>query len=79
LNDRDPAVPTMLHFGGLDSAIPLEQVEEIAKAHPDVDVHIYDGAQHGFSCDARGSFHPLSAAIALGRTLDFFVANGVKP
>jgi carboxymethylenebutenolidase len=79
LNDRDPAVPTMLHFGELDKAIPLEQVEEIMKAHPGVDVHIYEGAQHGFNCEARGSFHPLSAAIALGRTLDFFVANGVKP
>jgi carboxymethylenebutenolidase len=79
LNDRDPVVPTMLHFGELDSAIPLDQVDEIAKAHPEVDVHVYQGAQHGFNCDARGSFHPLSAAIALGRTLDFFVANGVKP
>lgn len=79
LNDRDPAVPTMLHFGELDSAIPLEQVEEIIKEHPDVEVHVYDGAQHGFNCEARGSFHPLSAAIALGRTLEFLVANGVKP
>ena len=79
LIDRAPAVPTMLHFGELDGGIPLEQVEEISKAHPHVEVHIYEGAQHGFSCDARGSFHPLSAAIALGRTLDFFVANGVKP
>ena len=79
LIDRDPAVPTMLHFGELDGGIPLAQVEEISKAHPDVVVHVYEGAQHGFSCDARGSFHPLSAAIALGRTLDFFVANGVKP
>ena len=42
----------MLHFGELDGAIPLEQVDEIAKAHPDVDVHVYEGAQHGFSCDA---------------------------
>ena len=42
-------------------------------------VHVYEGAQHGFSCDARGSYHPLSAAIALGRTLEFFVANGVRP
>ena len=57
----------------------LEQVDEICKKHPDVEVHVYEGAQHGFSCDARGSFHPLSAAIALGRTLEFFVANGVKP
>ena len=79
LNDRDPAVPTMLHFGELDHGIPLDQVDEIATPIPDVEVHVYEGAQHGFNCDARGSFHPLSAAIALGRTLDFFVANGVKP
>jgi len=79
LNDRDPAAPIMLHFGELDGGIPLDQVDEIAKAHPDVDVYVYEGAQHGFSCDARGSFHPLSAAIALGRTLDFFVSHGVKP
>lgn len=79
LIDRAPAVPTLLHFGELDHGIPLEQVDEIAKAHPDVEVRIYEGAQHGFSCDARGSFHPLSAAIALGRTLEFFVANGVRP
>jgi len=79
LNDRNPAAPTMLHFGELDGGIPLDQVDEIAKAHPDVDVYVYEAAQHGFSCDARGSFHPLSAAIALGRTLDFFVSHGVKP
>ena len=69
----------MLHFGELDGGIPLDQVDEIGEAHPDVEVHVYEGAQHGFNCDARGSYHPLSAAIALGRTLDFFVANGVKP
>ena len=79
LNDRSPAVPTLLHFGELDHAIPLDQVEEVRAAHPDVTVHVYEGAQHGFSCDARGSYHPLSAAIALGRTLEFFVDNGVRP
>ncbi len=79
LNDRAPSAPTMLHFGELDHGIPLDQVDEVVAAHPDVEVHVYDGAQHGFSCDARGSYHPLSAAIALGRTLEFFVANGVRP
>ncbi len=79
LVDRRPSAPTMLHFGALDHAIPLDHVDAIAAAHPQVPVHVYDGAQHGFSCDARGSYHALSAAIALGRTLEFLVANGVAP
>jgi len=79
LIDRVPSVPTMLHFGELDRAIPLDHVASIAAAHRRVDVHVYEGAQHGFACDARGSYHALTAAIALGRTLEFFVANGVRP
>jgi carboxymethylenebutenolidase len=79
LIDRQPKVPTLLHFGELDHAIPLDQVDAIAAAHPEVPVHVYEGAQHGFSCDARGSFHPISAAIAFGRTVEFLVANGVRP
>jgi carboxymethylenebutenolidase len=79
LIERIPKVPTMLHFGELDHAIPLDHVQAVAAAHPDVPVHVYDGAQHGFSCDARGSYHPLSAAIALGRTLEFLVDHGVSP
>ncbi len=78
LIDRAPSVPTMLHFGALDHAIPLDHVEAIGRQHPLVPIHVYDAAQHGFSCDARGSYHALSAAIALGRTLEFLVANGVS-
>ena len=79
LNDRAPMVPTMLHFGALDHAIPLDHVDAIRRQHPLVPVHVYDGAQHGFSCDARASFHGMSAAVALGRTLEFLVAAGVRP
>lgn len=79
LVDRTPNVPTMLHFGELDHAISLDQVQEIAAAHPDIPVHVYEGAEHGFSCDARGSYHALSAAIAEGRTLEFLVDHGVGP
>lgn len=79
LIDRAPTVPTMLHFGELDGAIPLEHVHAVEEAHPDVSVHIYESAQHGFSCDARASYGALPAAIAWGRTLGFFVTNGVTP
>ena len=58
--DRTPKVPTMLHFGELDHGIPLDQVEAIAAAHPDVPVNVYLGAGHGFSCDARDSYDARS-------------------
>ncbi len=77
--ERVPAAPTYLHFGELDGGIPLEHVEAIAAGHPDVVVEVYDDAQHGFACDARASHDPLSAAIALGRTLEFLLDVGVRP
>lgn len=77
MKGRTPTAPTMLHFGELDHGIPLDQVQAIAAAHPDVAVHVYDGADHGFNCDARDQYHPRSAAIALGRTLEFLAAHGV--
>lgn len=78
MRDRTPKAPTMLHFGELDHGIPLDQVEAIRDAHPDVPVHVYDGADHGFNCDARPQYDARSAAIALGRTLDFLLANGIR-
>lgn len=77
--DRQPQAPVMLHFGALDESISVDQVEAISTAHPDVTVHSYQGAEHGFSCDARDSYHARSAAIALGRTLEFLEINGVTP
>ena len=68
MRDRVPRCPTMLHFGGLDAAIPLDGVAEIAEAHPGLPIHVYDGADHGFNCDARASYHHEAAALALDRT-----------
>jgi carboxymethylenebutenolidase len=79
MNDRQPKVPTMLHFGEHDHGIPLEQVRAIAEAHPEVAVHVYEGAEHGFNCDARATHDARSAAIALGRTLEFLTEHGVTP
>ncbi len=79
MKDRTPTAPTMLHFGELDAGIPLDQVQAIADAHPDVPVHVYEGADHGFNCDARPQHDARSAAIALGRTLEFLADHGVTP
>ena len=75
--DRAPAAPTMLHFGAEDPMILLSDVEGVAAAHPGVPVHVYEGADHGFNCDARASYHPASAELAQQRTLNFLRTHGV--
>lgn len=73
--DEQPKHPVLLHFGELDQSIPLEGVEKIKAARPDVPVHVYEGAGHGFNCDQRGSYDTESATLARTRTLAFFAEN----
>ncbi len=63
--------PVMMHFGEKDQHIPLNEVETIRAAQPDVQIFVYD-ADHGFNCDERGSYDETSASLALDRTLNFF-------
>ncbi|MBP9756439.1 MAG: dienelactone hydrolase family protein, partial [Phenylobacterium sp.] len=58
-----------------DASIPLEKVEEIRAAHPDIPVHLYD-AGHGFVSDRRADYHPDAARLARLRTLQLFMNNG---
>jgi carboxymethylenebutenolidase len=76
--DDKPMVPTQLHFGAEDHGIPLSDVEIIRSKRPDVEIFVYDGAQHGFSCDERPSFDKASADIARQRSLAFFAKHLVK-
>jgi carboxymethylenebutenolidase len=73
--DDKPRVPTLLHFGGKDTSIPLKDVETIRAKRPDVEIHVYPGAQHGFSCDERASYDKASADLAKQRTLAFLAAH----
>jgi carboxymethylenebutenolidase len=75
LKDETPKVPIILHFGRQDASIPLERVEEIAQAHPDIPIHLYD-AGHGFASDRRPDYHPDAARLARLRTLQLFTRNG---
>jgi carboxymethylenebutenolidase len=68
---RKPKVPVMAHFGAKDHWITVESVQAFEKAHPEVEVHLYD-ADHGFNCDQRGSYKAEAAATARERTLYFF-------
>ena len=70
-----PKCPIILHFGRNDGSIPMDDVDAISAAHPDVPVHVYDDAGHGFNCDHRPEYHEESAKIARERTLKLFKEN----
>jgi carboxymethylenebutenolidase len=74
LIDESPRVPLIMHVGNEDASFPMEKVAEIGQRHPAVTIHVYD-ADHGFNCDARGSYDAAAAATALERTHAFFDAN----
>jgi carboxymethylenebutenolidase len=67
--------PIQFHFGEQDAAIPLDQVAQVRQAvsaKADAEVFVYEGANHGFHCDQRGSYNEASAKIAWQRTLGLF-------
>lgn len=77
--DARPNCPVQMHFGSKDAHIPLDQVEAIRKAHPEAEVWVYEGADHGFGCDERPSFHAPSNQLALQRTVEFFQRHVHSP
>ena len=71
---RQPKVPVQAHFGDQDHWIPLDTVRAFEKAHPEVDVKVYQ-ANHGFNCDHRASYDETAALLARERTLAFFAQH----
>jgi carboxymethylenebutenolidase len=73
--DEKPKVPTQLHYGEKDAGIPLTDVDIVRSKRPDVEIFVYDNAQHGFNCDERASYDKASADVAKRRSLDFFAKH----
>ena len=71
---RQPRVPVLAHFGARDPWIPVDGVHALARAHPGVQVQLYD-ADHGFHCDQRASYDAAAAALAGERTLAFLARH----
>lgn len=73
--------PVQFHHAGQDSGIPPEAVAAVqqamagAPAGARAQFHVYPGAEHGFNCWARQTYHPASAALALGRSLEFLAGE----
>jgi carboxymethylenebutenolidase len=70
--DETPRCPTQLHYGSKDQGIPMSNVDSVRERRPDCDVYVYEGADHGFHCDERASFHAEASKEAWARTVAFF-------
>jgi carboxymethylenebutenolidase len=68
--------PVLAFFGGKDAFIPMDQVEKfkstLQKAGKQVEVIVYEDADHGFMCDERPVYHPAHAKEAWEKTVAFF-------
>ncbi len=69
--------PTQFHYAERDDHIPLSAVARVREAFAGkiCEVHVYDGAMHGFNCWQRASYHAASAAVAHGRALRFLAGH----
>ncbi|HEX7390507.1 MAG TPA: dienelactone hydrolase family protein [Acidiphilium sp.] len=70
-----PNCPVQLHFGAEDKSIPQDDVEAIRKSQPDLPVHVYEHAGHGFGCEERSSFDAEANRLAEQRSLDFLAEH----
>ncbi|HTQ71849.1 MAG TPA: dienelactone hydrolase family protein [Acidocella sp.] len=73
--DAKPNCPVQMHFGAEDHGIPLSDVAAIKAAQPGVELFLYEGAQHGFGCEARASYSQKDWELAELRALAFFAAH----
>lgn len=62
-----------LHYGGSDPLVPMSEVAQVQAAfagNPDADIHVYEGAQHGFSFVGRPSYHEAAATASRTRAAE---------
>lgn len=62
-----------LHFGDSDPLVPMDEVGRIKTAlgaNPKVGIHVYAGANHGFSFKGRPSYHEIAATESQKHAVD---------
>ena len=73
--DEPARCPVLMHFGSEDASIPMDAIEAIRTAQPDIPTHVYESAGHGFNCDHRASYDAGAFATARQRTMEFLARN----
>jgi carboxymethylenebutenolidase len=70
-----PKAPVIVHLGRTDGGINADEVAAaMAQTNPDVPVHIYEGAGHGFNNQSPERYNAEAADLARHRTLELFDA-----
>ena len=72
--DLDPVIPLEMHYGARDRGIPLDQIEDLRRRHPGVDVYTYD-AGHGFCNSDSDRYDEAASRAATARSLEFFARH----
>jgi len=73
---EEPSCPVLLHFGADDSHIGSDQIDAVRKAHPEVEIYVYEGAGHAFNREPDpNSYRADAAKLARERTLEFFATH----
>ena len=73
---EEPSCPVLLHFGADDSHIGSDQIDAVRKAHPEVEIYVYEGAGHAFNREPDpNSYRADAAELARERTLEFFATH----
>ncbi|MFT9384906.1 MAG: dienelactone hydrolase family protein [Acetobacter orientalis] len=73
--NQTPHCPVELHFGGQDHSISHMDVTAIREAQPNIEIFVYDDAEHGFGCVERSSFNSDAYELAQKRSVHFLEAR----
>lgn len=78
---KDLHAPVLGLYGGADTGIPNESVEQMQKSLKDADkkseIVLYPDTPHGFHADYRPTYREATAKEAWQRMLDWFKKHGV--
>ncbi len=67
--------PVQVHIGTADHLVPPESRDKITSTlarHRLAEVHVYEGAEHGFARPESRHFDPDASALGMTRMFDFF-------
>ena len=76
--DLVPLSPTILHYGDADHVVSLDRVEAIQARHPQVELHVYEGAGHAFENADQSTFDRRASELAWARSIAFMDRQGAR-